>query len=135
KLSGPLLDRIDLQIPVPRLKPEELAGLATGESSAVVARRVLEARQRQAARQARQGLVVLNAHLSPRELRQHAELDADSQKLLTDAARAFGLSARAFDKIIRVARTIADLDAVDRIASQHVAEAIQYRTIDPFATA
>lgn len=134
KLSGPLLDRIDLQIPVPRLKPEELSGMESGEPSARVADRVKKARHVQTDRQGRAGLVTLNAHLTPRDLKRFAELDTVSRTLLSDAARRFGLSARAFDKIIRVSRTIADLEGIETIQMHHVAEAIQYRTIDPFAS-
>ena len=129
-----LLDRIDLQIPVPRLKPEELSGMESGEPSARVADRVKKARHVQTDRQGRAGLVTLNAHLTPRDLKRFAELDTVSRTLLSDAARKFGLSARAFDKIIRVSRTIADLEGIETIQMHHVAEAIQYRTIDPFAS-
>ncbi|MBF0502292.1 MAG: YifB family Mg chelatase-like AAA ATPase [Candidatus Riflebacteria bacterium] len=134
KLSGPLLDRIDLQLVVSRLKPDELAGNIESESSETVRERVLSARRRQRARHPR-GQVRLNAHLPGRLFRKDAELDIPSTELLLKAVRAFGLSARAYDKIIRVARTIADLEGAETIAISHIAEAVQYRTTDPFNAA
>lgn len=129
KLSGPLLDRIDLQIHVPRLSPEELASAAPNEDSATVRERVAAARYRQHARHPR-GPLVLNAHLPSRRLKSDAILDDAAQHLLLQAVRRFNLSARAYDKIIRVARTIADLEGTAGISPGHVAEAIQYRTFE-----
>ncbi|MFZ2960049.1 MAG: YifB family Mg chelatase-like AAA ATPase [Candidatus Ozemobacteraceae bacterium] len=131
KISGPLLDRIDLQLAVSRLKPEELAGNIASETSATILERVLAARRRQKARHP-EGQVILNGHLPGKWLKMDAPLDIHSTELLLKAVRKFGLSARAYDKIIRVARTIADLEGVDVIQTPHLAEAIQYRTIDPF---
>jgi len=131
KISGPLLDRMDLQISVPRLKPEELASEESGETSKTVLTRVIKARTRQKERHPR-GLIKLNAHLPPKLLKTDCILEPESIRILLDAVRKFGLSARAYDKIIRVARTIADLDQFENINLPHIAEAIQYRTIDPF---
>ncbi|MBP7635058.1 YifB family Mg chelatase-like AAA ATPase [Candidatus Ozemobacteraceae bacterium] len=130
KLSGPLLDRIDLQIHVPRLSPEELAVSAPSEDSATVRERVAAARRRQHARHPR-GPIMLNAHLPSRRLKSDAILDDSAQHLLLQAVRRFSLSARAYDKIIRVARTIADLEGAAGISTAHVSEAIQYRTFEP----
>lgn len=130
KLSGPLLDRIDLQIHVPRLAPEELVAGVPSEDSATVRERVAAARRRQHARHPR-GSLVLNAHLPSRRLKTDAILDDAAQHLLLQAVRRFNLSARAYDKIIRVARTIADLEGAAGISTAHVSEAVQYRIFDP----
>jgi len=133
RISGPLLDRIDLQIPVPRLPSEKLIGSVESEPSAKVRERVLAAREFQKGRHPR-SRIVLNAHLPPKVLKKDCELDEPAQKILLEAVRRFSLSARAYDKLIRVARTIADLDGKERIATNHVVEAIQYRTLDPFGS-
>ncbi len=130
KISGPLLDRFDLVVHVPPVELAALARLPTGESSAVVQDRVRTARERQRRRFARGG-PECNARMGPAELEQHARLEGDAQGLLLAAARRLGLSARAFDRVRRVARTIADLERSDRIGPQHVAEAIQYRRHEP----
>lgn len=127
KLSGPLLDRIDLQLQVPRLAPEELALKKAGESSAKVLKRVLKAREIQYARNSK-NRPVLNAHLTSKDFEKICPLPPASQALLIDAARKFGLSARGYDKIIKLARTIADLDLAEQIDDQHIAEALSYRT-------
>jgi magnesium chelatase family protein len=122
-----LLDRIDLQVFVPRLEP---AALAAGnpppaESSAVVRGRVVAARARQ---QARAGKA--NAALGPKELERDAPLDAAARGLLTAALERLSLSARAFHRVLKVARTIADLEGAEAVASAHVAEAVRYRQLD-----
>ena len=121
RLSGPLLDRIDLQIEVPVVSPEVLAGLPQGECSAEVAARVLAARRVQIGRQG-----VLNAQLSGPHLDRHVRADHASLMLLTSAATRLGWSARAFHRVLRLARTVADLKAQADVGMPEVAEAIQY---------
>jgi magnesium chelatase family protein len=122
RLSGPLLDRIDLQVEVPALRAHELTAAADGERSAVVAARVAQARQRA---QARQG--VCNAALTPADLDRHCLLDAAGSALLQRAADRLGWTGRGLHRVLKVARTIADLADVERIATAHIAEALQSR--------
>ncbi|MDO8347022.1 MAG: YifB family Mg chelatase-like AAA ATPase [Rugosibacter sp.] len=122
KLSGPLLDRIDLMLDVPAVDEAELSGRATGESSADVRARVTPARERQLARQGKP-----NAQLTPDEIEQHARPDAAGAQLLKQAMARLMLSARAYHRILKVARTIADLAVTENITAAHVAEAIHYR--------
>jgi magnesium chelatase family protein len=129
RISGPLLDRIDIHVEVPRLSPQELMGKSVGESSATVRERVCKARQRQVARLQPDGLTC-NAQLQARQLRAHCALDGGAHDLLKTAINQFSLSARAYDRILKVARTIADLDASESIQLHHIAEAINYRTLD-----
>jgi magnesium chelatase family protein len=120
RISGPLLDRIDLHVEVPLLRAGDLEGSA-GEPSAAVARRVCAARARQLARGA------TNAALPAPRLRAAAGLDPDAQKLLSSTIDRFHLSGRAHDRLLRVARTIADLDQAEGVLSSHLAEAVQFR--------
>ncbi|HEX8235135.1 MAG TPA: YifB family Mg chelatase-like AAA ATPase [Abditibacteriaceae bacterium] len=129
RISGPLLDRIDIHVEVPRLSPQELMGKSVGESSATVRERVARARQRQVERLQPDGLTC-NAQLQARQLRAHCALDGGAHDLLKTAINQFSLSARAYDRILKVARTIADLDASETIQLHHIAEAINYRTLD-----
>ncbi|WOB43862.1 YifB family Mg chelatase-like AAA ATPase [Thermoleptolyngbya oregonensis NK1-22] len=129
KLSGPLMDRIDLQVAVNRLKPEEMIQQSKGEDSQTVRQRVQQARSRSQARLQSQGLRC-NAEMQSRHLRKWCQLDDTTQALLEGAIRKLGLSARATDRILKVARTIADLAGEEGLQTAHVAEAIQYRTID-----
>ena len=130
KLSGPLMDRIDLQVAVNRLKPEEMTQSGGGEASEPVRQRVLAARDRARDRFQQTPQLQCNADMQSRHLRQWCELDDTTRSLLEGAIRKLGLSARATDRILKVARTIADLDDAPGVQAAHVAEAIQYRTID-----
>jgi len=130
KLSGPLLDRIDLQVIVSRLKPEEMTSLAIGEDSQTIRERVTQARAIAQKRFADDPSVKCNAQMQPKHLRQWCQLDSLSRQLLENAIQRLGLSARAMDRILKVSRTIADLVEQENIKSHHLAEAIQYRTID-----
>ncbi|MBO9541397.1 YifB family Mg chelatase-like AAA ATPase [bacterium] len=130
RLSGPLLDRIDLQIQVPRLSQGDLMDGSLSESSASIRSRVLAARDRQRRRFEGLAGVHCNAQMTSRQVRQFCALDAAGGELLKQAIARLGLSARSFDRILKVARTIADLAASDGVLSPHVAEAIQYRTLD-----
>jgi len=130
KLSGPLMDRIDLQVAVNRLKPEEITQQPTGESSATVRERVQQARDYASSRFNNAANLSCNAQMQSRDLHKWCKLDDSSRNLLEGAIRKLGLSARASDRILKVARTIADLAGDDELKTNHVAEAIQYRTID-----
>jgi len=123
------LDRIDIHIEVPRLSPNELMGKAIGESSATVRRRVKAARAVQVERLQEDGLSC-NAQLRAKQLRAHCELDDAAHDLLKAAINQFSLSARAYDRILKVSRTVADMDTSDNIQLHHIAEAINYRTLD-----
>ncbi|OPX18545.1 hypothetical protein BXT86_00600 [candidate division WOR-3 bacterium 4484_100] len=130
KLSGPLLDRIDIHIEVPSLRYDELKSSQPGESSEEIRKRVNQARSRQLQRYKHRRKVYCNAHLGTRDIRKFCVIDEKSQSLLKTAIERFGLSARAYDKVLKVARTIADLEGVEDIKTTHIAEAIQYRSLD-----
>ncbi|MGB3208291.1 MAG: ATP-binding protein [Crinalium sp.] len=130
KLSGPLMDRIDLQVAVNRLKAEEITQQPLGEESAPVRERVQVARDRARTRFTAEPGLRCNAQMQSSHLRHWCQLDDVSRNLLENAIRKLGLSARASDRILKVARTIADLAGDDNLKTPHVAEAIQYRTID-----
>jgi len=131
KVSGPLLDRIDIHIEVPAVQYRELRGGAASESSAVIRDRVLKARefQRQRFSQAKEK-IYSNAQMGTRQIRAFCELGADAERLLERAMQQQGLTARAHDRILKVARTIADLEGETNLTVAHIAEAIQYRTLD-----
>ena len=129
KISGPLLDRIDLIVEVPALDYEELSRRSSAERSADIKKRVNAAREIQRRRFGGDG-TMCNAHIGSREMSEICALDAEGQALMHAAFDSMGLSARSYDRILRVARTIADLDGQETISPEHVAEAIQYRTYD-----
>jgi magnesium chelatase family protein len=130
KISGPLLDRIDIHIEVPSLKYDELKSTQPGESSVEIRARINNARKLQLERFKSKRKIYCNAHLGSKHIRKYCSIDDQSQSLLKTAIERFGLSARAYDKVLKVARTIADLENSENIKVQHVAEAIQYRSLD-----
>ena len=125
KISGPLLDRIDIQIEVPAVPTEDLARARSGDSSSMIRERVTQARARMIARQE-----IENARLTTREIDEHCAPDETGATLLKQAIGKLGLSARGYHRILKVARTIADLAGVERASDAQVAEAIQYRRFD-----
>src|SRR3984957_13973199 len=129
RISGPLLDRIDIHVEVPPVPFRELSDTTTGTSSVQMREQVVQARERQTHRFSRDQTKI-NGKMTPPEIRKHCRLDRDAESLLKTAMDELGLSARAHDKILRVGRTIADLDGSEHIASVHLSEAINYRTLD-----
>ena len=134
KISGPLLDRIDIHLEVPQVPFRELSNKKPGTNSATMREQVLSAREKQRERfdadPETRGGAMLNGRMTARQIRRHCELDADAEELLKAAMEEMGLSARAHDRILRVGRTIADLDAADAIGPGHLSEAINYRALD-----
>jgi magnesium chelatase family protein len=130
KISGPLLDRIDIHVEVPAVKHETLLRAHAAESSADIRARVLKARQIQQERFASKRKVRCNAHMSSKDIKAFVPLDTESESLLRMALTELNLSARAYDRILKVSRTIADLAGDERVNSTHLSEAIQYRTLD-----
>ena len=130
KISGPLLDRIDLHIEVTPVPFEELSSERNGEKSEVIRSRVEAARHIQTERYSDLQYVHYNAQMGPKELDTFCQLDETSQDLIKNAMDKLHLSARAYDRILRVARTIADLEKAENLQSHHLAEAIQYRSLD-----
>jgi magnesium chelatase family protein len=142
KVSGPLLDRIDIHIEVPAVQYKELRGGAAAEGSEQIRARVLAARERQHTRfgqaaertkgsaKAASRQIFSNSQMNTQQIRTYCELSSDAERLLERAMQQQGLSARAHDRILKVARTIADLGNEQDIAVKHIAEAIQYRTLD-----
>ena len=129
RISGPLLDRIDIQIQVPGVRFQELAATEGGDGSEKLRQRVETAKGVQARRFVK-SRIYANAHMTSRLVKQHCPLGPDAQKLLEAAMERLGLSARAYHRILKIARTIADLEGEANVAPAHVAEAIQYRTLD-----
>jgi magnesium chelatase family protein len=125
RISGPLLDRIDIQIEVPTLREEELTSASLGESSAKVRHRVATARAVQLKRQGK-----LNAQLAPKEVERFCTAEGEAVLLLKQSIARLNLSARAYHRVLKLARTIADLAGAATIAATHMAEAIQYRRLD-----
>ena len=130
KVSGPLMDRIDLHVEVVPVAYNDLASRGNGESSAVVRERVLKARGIQEQRFADMPGIHANAQMGTRQLQKYCAIDETCSRLLKNAMEKLGLSARAYDRILKVSRTIADLDGSDAIRPEHVAEAINYRSLD-----
>jgi magnesium chelatase family protein len=130
KISGPLLDRIDIHVEVTALKHSQLLEPAAAESSASIRARVEQARGRQLERFARHKNLWCNAQMGPKELKSHVVLEADGKSLLAHALRDLNLSARAYDRILKVSRTIADLENSEAVQPDHIAEAVQYRSLD-----
>jgi magnesium chelatase family protein len=129
RISGPLLDRIDLHVEVPQVQFREMSGQRTGETSAQIRDRVIAARQRQLKRFAGRKLTC-NARMGPKELEQFCALDESTKELLRHAMSDLRLSARAYDRILKVARTIADLASAETVTAEHISEAIQFRSLD-----
>ena len=130
RISGPLLDRIDIHIDVPAVKFKELTGEGPPvESSADIRARVLRARDAQRERFREEG-IFSNAQMSPRHIRRYCLIEGECERMLESAMTRLGLSARAYDRILKVSRTIADLDASTDIRPMHVAEAVGYRSLD-----
>lgn len=130
RVSGPLLDRIDIHIEVPAVKYKDLAGEPTGEPSALIRERVKRARERQLERFKNRKNIFCNADMESRDIRRYCRIDSRGEGLLRMAITRLGLSARAYDRILKVARTIADLEGVEEIKPEFVSEAIQYRSLD-----
>lgn len=128
KISAPFLDRIDLQIEVPRLSREDLQEKGTGESSAEVRARVIKARNYQLQRQQKP-----NCFLSNKEIEKYCKLSKADEALLSQVMEKFRLSARAYHRILKVARTIADLAESEQIQTIHISEAVSYRSLDRFS--
>ena len=127
RISGPLLDRIDIQINVPRVDYEKLSSDTVGESSAVIRERVEKARELQRIRFRGNPNVTCNSEMGPAEIRQFCRLDNEGDQLVKNMMTHYHISARAYHRMLKLARTIADLDHSASIRTHHIAEAIQYR--------
>ncbi len=130
RISGPLLDRIDLHVHAAAVSIDDMQKRATGDASAVIRQRVQSARRRQLDRFADRPGMYANAQMSSKDIETYCAMDAAGRNLLGAAMKGLNLSARAFDRILKVSRTIADLAACDTIQSDHIGEAVQYRTLD-----
>jgi magnesium chelatase family protein len=129
RVSGPLMDRIDIHIEVPAVPYKELSNEYGGEKSDIIRQRVTEARERQLSR-FKDDKLFANGQMKTRHMKKYCKLTEDAHRLLDTAMHQLALSARAYSRILKVSRTIADLDGSDNIGNHHVAEAIQYRTLD-----
>jgi len=129
RISGPLADRIDIHIDVPAVPFNELTGQKEGTGSAEMLKQVTKAREKQISRFADDGLRC-NSRMNTRQLRKYCKLDSDGLTMIKQAVYELGLSARAHDKVLKIARTIADMEDSPNILSHHIAEAIQYRRLD-----
>jgi magnesium chelatase family protein len=130
RISGPLLDRIDIHVEVPAVKFREITAERTGEASDAIRERVVMARRRQQERFKDRPRITCNARMASRELKEHCALDESTLELLQMAMSDLNLSARAYDRILKVSRTIADLEESKKILAAHISEAIQYRSLD-----
>jgi magnesium chelatase family protein len=130
KISGPLLDRIDIHIEVTPVPFEKLSDERKGESSAQIRERVTKAREKQSKRFEDIDYIHYNAQMDVKQIRKFCALDENSKQLLKTAMEKLNLSARAYDRILKVSRTIADLAGVENITGDHISEAIQYRSLD-----
>ena len=130
RISGPLLDRIDIHLEVVPVPFDKLSDKRTSEPSELIRSRVTEARKVQEERFKDQKGIHCNAQMTSKLLRKHCELDVACQSLIKNAMEKLGLSARAYDRILKVSRTIADLEKAEHIGPSHLAEAIQYRSLD-----
>jgi magnesium chelatase family protein len=129
RVSGPLMDRIDIHIEVPAIKFNEISADPTAEASSCIRDRVTRARTLQLGRFRSDGIYA-NAQMKPRHIRKYCRIDEDCLRLMETAMNRLGLSARAYNRILKVARTIADLEGQENMATHHIAEAIQYRSLD-----
>jgi magnesium chelatase family protein len=131
KISGPLLDRIDIQVEVPGVKFQDIVGRSEGESSMSIRERVVRARKIQLARFRNRGIFG-NARMGPKDVKAFCRINHEGEKLLEAAMTKLGFSARAYDRSLKVARTIADLAGDEDIGLAHLSEAIQYRAMDRY---
>jgi len=129
-ISGPLLDRIDIQIEAPAVEYSELSKLESGEASELIRARVIDARAIQTERFQHQKTISVNADMGTREIRRYCKVGDEGERLIKAAMDSMGLSARGYDRILKVSRTIADLENNLHIKPEHLAEAIQYRSLD-----
>ena len=130
KISGPLLDRIDIHIEVTPVPFDKLSDNHKAESSTEIRKRVIKAREIQTERFKEHKNIHYNAQMNTKQIREYCQLGTDSLQLLKTAMERLNLSARAYDRILKVSRTIADLEGAENIASHHISEAIQYRSLD-----
>jgi magnesium chelatase family protein len=130
RISGPLLDRIDIHLEVGAVSYDEMSGKDLGENSGAMRERVAQAREIQRKRFGPRSKVRCNSRMGSRDIKTHCELDDASEGMMRMAMTELNLSARAYDRILKVSRTIADLAGAEQIAAEHMAEAIQYRTLD-----
>ncbi|NQT32350.1 MAG: ATP-binding protein, partial [Candidatus Omnitrophica bacterium] len=131
RISGPLLDRIDIHIEVPRLNYEQLSSRRTGEHSKSIKERVINTRKIQQKRfENKPGHLSFNAYMDTKETEKHCTLSGEAEELLKSAILELGISARAYDKILKISRTIADMEMSEMIESHHISEAVGYRCLD-----
>jgi magnesium chelatase family protein len=129
KISGPLMDRIDIQVDVPAVPYKDLAGSRSAESSETIRHRVVAARNTQLRRFFDEH-IYSNSQMGPRLIRKYCVLSPDCERIMEDAVTKLGFSARGYDRILKVARTIADLECAEDLDPKHLSEAVQYRTLD-----